>query len=198
LFVSCLCGFENSAVAPVPWWILYRYACHCDDAESIVAVVTMSRPQQETNGRDSGPSWLNCSVGPVLCFIDLPPITMMIAATGYCGMLYYSWGGSWANRDQRATSCSVGDTWLALASTAWKYALLLYLPYFMLSDNTPNTTGWPSTTAAMGFLRPILRSNVVYRWMAQYFPATLRKTGDIPAEAPGSSLYFLLSSSRCH
>jgi Diacylglycerol acyltransferase len=98
-------------------------------------------------------------------------------------MLYYSWGGSWANRGGQATSGRVGDTWPSLASTAWKYALLLYLLYFLLLDNTPNTTGWSSTTAAMGFLRPILRNNVVYRWMALYFPVTLHKTGDIPAEA---------------
>jgi hypothetical protein len=56
----------------------------------------------------------------------------------------------------------------------------------MLLDNTPNTTGWPSITTAMGFLRPILRNNVVYRWMAQYLPVSLHKTGDIPAEAKGA------------
>jgi hypothetical protein len=93
-----------SVVVPVPWWILDCYAYHCDGAESIAAIVAMSRPQQETNGRDSGPSWLGCPVGPLLCSINLPPITMMIATTGYCGMLYYSWGGSWANRDGYATS----------------------------------------------------------------------------------------------
>jgi hypothetical protein len=96
------------------------------------------------------------TVAPIITFVNIPPISMIITCHVYGGILYYS---------------------IQMKNPILRYALLAYLPYCIFDHSS--SFGWKNFPLK---LRKMIRSNFVYRWVAQYFPVSLHKTAELNPE----------------